>query len=202
MQQGVEEILDFWFGEARQQPTAASAQMGRWFGGGREFDEELRRRYAGLAARAAAGELVDWPTSAEGRLALILLLDQLPRNLHRGAAAAFAQDPAAQRLCLDGLEAGEDRRLSPMERGFFYMPLQHAEDLALQDRSVACYESLRDAVEPAWRPLVEGMLEYARDHHRVIARFGRFPHRNAVLGRAGTAEEEAFLAGGADRYGQ
>ena len=132
--------------------------------------------------------------SPRGPPGLILLLDQLPRNLHRGTPAAFAQDDKARALCLKGLSFGTDRGLSPLARVFFYLPLEHAESREQQARSVALFEALADeqATDPA-RTTFEGFADFARRHQVIVDRFGRFPHRNAILGRASTEEEAAFL---------
>lgn len=199
----IDTVLNFWFGDgARRDPAEVAALSERWFAGGPRFDEEIRHRFDALWRRAAAGELDHWSETSTGRLALIIVLDQFSRNLARGTAAAFAQDAAACRLTLEGLAAEHDADLSPMERVFFLMPLQHAEDLAVQERSVVEYQRLCDEAPPAWRtPLAEN-LRYAHDHRDVIARFGRFPHRNQALGRTNTEEEQAYLDGGGERWGQ
>ena len=129
-----------------------------------------------------------------GRLALILLLDQLPRNIHRASPAAFAQDAKARDLCLRGLSLGADKALSPLARVFFYLPLEHAESREQQARSVALFEALaaEQADGPA-RETFEGFADFARRHQVIIQRFGRFPHRNAILGRTSTPEEAEFL---------
>ncbi|MGL6466123.1 DUF924 family protein, partial [Aeromonas hydrophila] len=139
-------------------------------------------------------ELAHWADAAEGRLALILLLDQLPRNIHRGTPAAFAQDAKARDLCLKGLSLGADLALPPLGRVFFYLPLEHAESREQQARSVTLFEGL--AAEQADSPAREtfaGFADFARRHQVIVERFGRFPHRNAILGRQDTAEEAAFL---------
>ncbi len=146
-------------------------------------------------ARAVRGELDHWCATPRGQLALIVLLDQFSRNIYRGTARAFAQDRKALAVCRDGLEPGTDRALRPVERLFFYMPLQHAEDRDAQRRSVESFEGLLAEVAPLHRPLCQGFRDYAHRHRAVIERFGRFPHRNVILGRPSTPEELAFLAG-------
>lgn len=165
-----------------------------WFGSGARHDAEIRERFGALHDRASRNELhSNWDATARGRLALIVLLDQFSRHIHRGTARAFAQDPAAQQLTLAGIDVGIDLQLAPVQRSFFYLPLEHAEDRALQARSVQCYERLATAVAEAWRKDYESFLDYARRHQAVIERFGRFPHRNALLGRPSTPDEAAFL---------
>ena len=134
-----------------------------------------------------------WKTTARGRLALIILLDQFSRNLHRGTEAAFASDAEALQLCLKGIELGLDSELSIVERAFFYMPLQHAEVASAQEKSVQVFEVLEATCDDAIRPHMHRFLISARSHRDIIAKFGRFPHRNRVLGRACSAAEEDFL---------
>lgn len=199
----IEAVLNFWFGEGdRSDPAEFAAMSERWFAGGPEFDAEIRRQFEALWHRAAAGELDAWPETPTGRLALIVVLDQFSRHLARGTAAAFAQDAKACRLTLEGLVAGDDLGMTPMERVFFLMPLEHAEDPAVQDRSVAEFQRLYDEAPPAWRTPLTETLRYAHDHCDVITRFGRFPHRNQALGRTATPEEQAYLDGGGERWGQ
>jgi len=168
-----------------------------WFDASEEFDRRCREEFATDLARAAGGDLDQWCSTPRGRLALIILLDQFSRNIHRGTARAFAQDAKAFALCEEGLADATDRILRPGERVFFYMPLQHAEDRAAQRRSIECLERLCAEVSAEQRPLFEEFLNYAyaRRHQAVVQRFGRFPHRNAVLGRVSTRAELEFLAG-------
>jgi uncharacterized protein (DUF924 family) len=174
-------VIDFWFRELTPQ---------QWFAdGGPELDERVRARFGALVAAARRGALDHWATAPRGRLALILVLDQFPRHVFRGAADAFASDATAQTLAREGIDAGMDEELALSERQFFYMPLMHAENREVQALSVERFTALRDAAQAA--------LGFALDHRDVVEQFGRFPHRNAVLGRASSAEEQAFLASGA-----
>ena len=182
-----------WFGGAADE-AAAQRQSKLWWSKSAELDAELARRFGGLVAAARSGALDDWTATPQGALALILLTDQLPRNIYRGTPAAFVSDPIALSVCVAGLASGADRQLAPVERVFFYLPLEHAESLAEQDRSVALCTQLLAEVPDAVAERYRGVLDYAVRHRQVIARFGRFPHRNAILGRASTAEEIAFLA--------
>jgi uncharacterized protein (DUF924 family) len=170
------EVVAFWVEAGRE----------AWFRKDAAFDAALRARFEGQHNAAARRELDNWADTPEGALGLVLLLDQIPRNIHRGSAHAFATDGLARSTALAAIDAGFDRRIAAQPRIFFYLPLQHAEDLGLQSRAVALCEALDD----------ESYARYARLHRDIIARFGRFPHRNAVLGRASTAEELAFLAEG------
>jgi uncharacterized protein (DUF924 family) len=178
-------VLAFWF---------APGNAAHWFDGDAAFDERIRTLFAADAAAAAAGRLDGWAARPADWLALLILLDQFPRNLYRGDARAWAQDAGAQRIALSGIAEGHDGRLPPLWRVFAYLPLEHAEDIALQRRSVALFEALCAQAPPEQRARCANFLDYARRHGEVIARFGRFPHRNAVLGRASTAEEQAYLA--------
>lgn len=175
-------VLDFWFGPP---PFSARAE---WFRKDPGFDETIRVRYGALVDSALAGPL-GWGPAPADRLAEILVLDQFPRNLFRGDARAFAGDARALGLALALLDDGGHLALHPLQRWFAYLPLEHAEDLALQERCVGLFRELA-AAEPAFADA----LHYAERHHDVIRRFGRFPHRNAVLGRPSTDAELAYLA--------
>jgi uncharacterized protein (DUF924 family) len=170
-------VIDFWFREL----TPA-----QWFeGGDPSLDDLIRRRFGDLLVQALAGGLDDWAGSPRGRLALIIVLDQFPRNIHRGLGESFAGDAHAQTLTLEGIAAGLDKGLNLAERQFFYMPLMHAEDVALQKQCVAQFEALKQEVE--------GVLGFATSHAAIIERFGRFPHRNDMLGRTSTPDEAEFI---------
>jgi uncharacterized protein (DUF924 family) len=197
-----EALLEFWFGHEPLEGDALARRMRTWFAADPAFDAELRARFAPLVRDAAEARLDAWAAQPRRRLALILLLDQLPRNLHRGEARAFATDARALAWTLSGIEAGLDRSLAPLERAFFYMPMQHAEDLAVQERSVAAFRALAREAPPALRSTLADSAAYAERHRDLVARFGRFPHRNRVLGRASTVDEERFLAEGGERFGQ
>ena len=148
------------------------------------------------------GALDGWAGTPPGRLALVVLLDQMPRNIHRGSPGAFAHDAEAAAHCVAGIDSGQDRSLHPVERIFLYMPLQHAEDRGLQRRSVEQFESLAAEADEAWRDYFAENVRYARLHHDIVERFGRFPHRNRILGRESTEEERRYLADGAPTFGQ
>ncbi len=158
----------------------------RWFEKDFAFDEEIRMRFFDLHYAAADGKLAGWERSAEGALALLILLDQFPRNMFRDDARAFATDPMARAIAAGALVRGFDAQVAPQMRGFFYLPFEHSEDLADQERAVAFYKAAGDA---------DG-LKWAELHADIIRRFGRFPHRNILLGRSTTPEEQAFLNGG------
>jgi uncharacterized protein (DUF924 family) len=186
------DVLQFWFGDGDDAQIMARNAT-RWWRSDATVDAEIAQRFSALRKRAIAGELEDWGSSPQGQLALIVLVDQFSRNLFRRDPRAFEYDPLAQRWCRDGLATGADMLLRPIERVFFYLPLEHSESIADQDRAVQLFTRLRDEVAVALREPFANFLEYAQRHRDVIARFGRFPHRNAALGRTSSAEEIAFL---------
>jgi uncharacterized protein (DUF924 family) len=169
------EIVAFWRSHEKQ-----------WFAKDDAFDAELRTRFEAAHQAAARGELNDWQASAEGALALCLLLDQIPRNIYRGTAHAFATDGLARRVAERALNDGHDRAIDMPLRIFFYLPFEHAEDVSAQARATALFEATGNAE----------YVKFARLHRDIIVRFGRFPHRNAALGRVTTPEEQAFLDSG------
>lgn len=188
-----EDVLTYWFGSASQAGQLAQDRMQLWFQGGPEVDREIGERFGADLARARRGELDGWAETPRGRLALIVLLDQFSRNIHRGSADAFASDARALKLTLDGLANGYDQPLSCFEQMFFVLPLEHAEDLAMQDRMIAYLETWSQNLPEALQGLGKGTREFAQMHRAVIARFGRFPTRNAALGRTSTPEEAAHI---------
>lgn len=196
-----QDILDFWFGDGLVLGWPSDDRSGLWFRGGPALDTEIRERFGPLVEQALDGGLTDWEAVPTSRLALVILLDQFTRNAHRGQARAFAGDGRAQRLVLQSLALEQDAELPVVGRVFFYMPLMHAESPALQDECVIKFEALSRQSPPALQARLDGNLKAAREHADIVARFGRFPHRNAVLGRASTLEEEAFLQNG-PRFGQ
>ncbi len=194
-------VLDFWFGDGLQRDWPSDDRQALWFRGGAEQDARIRQRFGPLVETALGGGLTDWEGNLSTRLALLILLDQFTRNIHRGQARAFAGDARAQQLVLATLDAREDEALARVGRVFLCMPLMHAENLALQTRCVACFTELHQNSPLALRETLAGHLHFAVEHRDTVARFGRFPHRNAALGRESTAAEQAFLENG-PRYGQ
>lgn len=174
-------VLDFWFG-----PQAGKARA-EWFRKDAEFDAGIRARFGELHAAAGRGELEAWRASPEPMLALVVVLDQFSRNLYRGDARAFAQDDHALECARQALARRDDLGLLPVQRQFLYLPYEHGENIADQERGVELMRSL-DAFEET-----RGISEWAVKHRDIVARFGRFPHRNAALGRASTPEEVEFL---------
>jgi len=175
MHKQAREIVDFWF---------SNEVKALWFKPTPEFDAQLREKYATLMQAACAGELRDWADTAQGALALIILLDQLPRNVHRGEPACFASDAQALAIAGQFLEAGFDTQVDAEQRPFFYMPFMHSEQLADQERCVELCEAMHS----------EEHARYARLHRDLIARFGRFPHRNRIVDRASSDAEIEYLA--------
>lgn len=189
------EVLDTWFGS----PDSASypeRRMSVWFGGGEAFDASLRERFGELLASIAAGEddPAPWTATPRGLLARVILIDQFTRNIHRGTAQMYGLDEEAVDLTLIGLQRGYDRTLHPVETAFLLMPLMHAESVALQRHCVRCFEELAARTEPGEvRDMLEGNVRYAIAHRDIVERFGRFPHRNALLGRETSPLEARFL---------
>jgi uncharacterized protein (DUF924 family) len=175
-----DEVLDFW----------VNAGPSKWFAKDEAFDQEIRDRFEALHLQASTGALGQWADRPEGALSLVILLDQFPRNMYRASAHAFATDPLARHVARRSVEAADHLKVDPAVRFFFFMPFEHAEDMADQELAVTLFRQLQaETGEP-------GNLKWAEMHRDIIARFGRFPHRNACLGRESTAEELKFLADG------
>ena len=179
-------LLDFWFGAGTPEWNEPRKV---WWEKDPAFDEELLQRFLADHVRAAAGALSSWQEEPESCLALVLLLDQLPRNLFRGSPQAFATDPLAREVARHALKQGFDQQTIPVRRSFFYLPFEHSEDLGDQHRCVELFQAM------AKTPEDKETARFAEQHRDIIARFGRFPHRNATLGRETTAEEAEFLKG-------
>jgi uncharacterized protein (DUF924 family) len=196
-----QDVLDFWLGDGLERGWCSDKRDDLWFGGSPAIDARIRERFGALVEHAIDGGLADWETRIDTRLALLLLLDQFTRNVHRGQARAFAGDARAQQLSLQAHASGMDAELATVGRVFLHMPLMHAEDLDLQNESVQRFQRLLDTCAPELRDTLARNLEFARVHRDIVEQFGRFPYRNAVLGRTSTPEEEAFLKDG-PRFGQ
>ena len=188
MRAAPEDVLAFWFGEPAGPPRR------EWFRKDAAFDEEIRRRFAGLHEAASRRELDHWRPSPEPMLALVIVLDQFSRNLYRGDARAFAQDGHALECTREAVARGDDLGLLPVQRQFLYLPFEHSEDLGDQDRCIELMKSLESFEE------TRGLSAWAEKHRVIIKRFGRFPHRNAILGRESTAEEIEFLKSPDSRF--
>ena len=186
-------VLDYWFGADRADALRNPGRARLWWRKDPVTDADIRTRFEPLVVQALAGECEGWARRPSGLLALVILTDQFTRTIYRGTPRAFAGDPLALAWCRQGLAAGMDRSLHPLERLFLYLPLEHSEALADQEACIALMQVLVAEAEPAARALLADALNYARRHGEVIRRFGRFPHRNAILGRESTAAEIAFL---------
>lgn len=178
------DIIAFWFS-----PQARPL----WFEKDKAFDDEIRARFGAAVHEAQQGGFEAWRQSPEGVLALLLMLDQFSRNIHRGTAKAFIGDVRCREIAARAVAQGYDRRFGFEERCFFYLPFEHSEEIADQDRAVVLFGILLDQAPPERHQVATELLDYAHRHRQVIRRFGRFPHRNAALGRATTEAEAAFL---------
>jgi uncharacterized protein (DUF924 family) len=178
-------LLEHWFGPFSERASPSPEVRKRWFEKSDEHDALLRKELAEVLEEASHGQHDDWATTAHGRLALVVLLDQITRNIHHGKGAMFKNDARALALAREGIELGHDKELLPTERQFLYMPYMHSESLPVQDRSVALFTELaKDGVDA---------VEWAKKHRDIVARFRRFPHRNNLLSRTSTGEELIFL---------
>lgn len=196
-----DEVLAFWFGGPGLCDWPADDRSALWFGGGAELDLRITERFGPLVDAAQHAGLLDWEGGLHSRLALVIVLDQFSRNVYRGKACAFAGDGRAQKLVLQTLALADDAALPTAGRVFLYIPLMHAESLALQYECVSRLTQLAQQSAPATAQHLQGNLRAARQHLDIIEKFGRFPHRNAALGRTSTAAEAAFLQDG-PRFGQ
>ncbi len=192
----IEKILEFWFGTFPDAWTGDESKQDMWFWNGTAYDSVIFSAFGTDYFRAVEDELDSWSDSPRGRLALIILLDQFSRHIHRGTAESFAQDEKSQMLCIEGISAGDDLNLHPVERSFFYLPLEHAEDIERQNLGVEAFKQLIQDVPEPYRKAFEPSLEWAEKHRYVIEQFGRFPELNEILGRESTAEEIAFIEEG------
>lgn len=195
-------VLEFWFSGSDLDAPTLDSRMDRWFGSDPAQDDEIAEHFGDLVHSASEGELEDWSERPQERLALIILLDQFRRNIYRGKPDAFALDNVALKLCIEGTMHGNHKALSPEQRMFFFMPLQHAESLKIQEKSVSIYNALAENVSDTLRETFATCAHFAELHRDIIAEFGRFPHRNAVLGRENSAEEAAYLSGNVPSFGQ
>ncbi len=187
------DVLRFWFGELDDDTDVGKEQASIWWSKNPDLDRTISENYRATLEAACRGNLKDWATSARGLLALIILTDQFSRNIYRGDARAFAQDHMALAWCRDMLSTKLDQELRPVERVFAYLPLEHSEDVADQDRCVELFTALYENAPDRHKDLFESFLEFAHAHRKIITRFGRYPHRNEVLSRESTEAEKTFL---------
>lgn len=186
-------LLDFWFGDLGFADLPSSDRTNLWFGESEKLKEMITKAFGNDYQAATEGNLMQWSETPRGRLALIILLDQFSRYLHRNSAHAFDYDKTAQELCIEGLKQRMDQSLTLIERVFFYMPLVHAEDSEIQEESIQLFQSLVTLSMTETTQVYQLFLAYAYAHFRVIKEFGRFPQRNSILGRPSTEAEVAFL---------
>ena len=186
-------VLSLWFGPTSPDGRVDDEHRRRWFAKDDAFDALLRGQFLALHAAVVARQHEGWLETPSGRLAYVIVLDQFSRNMFRGTPGMFASDPQALHVAVQGIDRGEDRGLPEDWRTFLYMPLMHSERLADQERCVALFMAARDAAPGVARASWENAVKFAEMHRDVVARFGRFPHRNVILGRASTPGEETFL---------
>ncbi len=187
------EVLDFWFGPLDEAGFADEAHTKRWFMKDDAFDEEIRTRFAGLYEEIAAGEHTSWRDTPRGALAYVIVLDQFSRNMFRGSGKMYAEDAKAVAATKDAIVRGFDLQLQPAERTFLYMPLMHSEALHDQEACIHQFEALAESLEGEAARRVANNVDYAKRHRDIVARFGRFPHRNDLVERPTTDEEAEFL---------
>ncbi len=197
-----EEVLEYWFGPLSEPHDFNPDRSKLWWVGGPDVDEEIRQRFGPDVRRARAGQLDTWLAQPRSALGLVILLDQFTRNLGRGTPDAFGGDPAAFAASTTAIERGFDRELRPIERAFLYMPLMHAEDRSAAQRCVAAFERLSEEIGATCPEGYPDFLPHAKQHASIVERFGRYPHRNEILGRATTPEEARFLDEGGPNFGQ
>ncbi len=196
-----DDILSFWFADSLISAETARQRDTVWYGSDPHFDDEVRIRFGPTLECAAAGELDGWKAGPRSALALTIVLDQFPRNLYRGTARAFELDPLALEVCLLSLERGHVAKLHPVEAVFALLPLEHAEDPAMQSRSLEEFSALPLRAPVPLEKVLSTQWRYAKQHFDLVERFGRFPHRNAALGRESTPEEVEYLGSEHDSFG-
>jgi len=196
-----DEILNFWFADSRTSVEALPRHQARWFTPDTELDNEIRVRFGALPDQALTRELEHPQEDPNNLLAIVLVLDQFPRNLYRNTARAFAYDHAALKIANQLVGEITFRDLHPVEQAFALLPFEHSEMLDDQVRAVKLYEALAAQTPGPYQPFLRNALDFANRHYQIIERFGRFPHRNAILGRASSAGEKKFLEAGGDTFG-
>jgi uncharacterized protein (DUF924 family) len=193
MDNEIAKVHEFWFGSLGDDDSYPTSLFGRWFQSGDELDDEIRKQFGELVEAAGNGERASWRESAEGALALIILLDQFTRNIFRGTGDMYKFDALAREIAEDSVLAGFDCLLHPVKAAFFYFPFEHAEDIAAQEKAITLFRMLPRRVAEEHRDQYVGFIDYAIAHRDIVARFGRFPHRNKLLGRETTPGEARFL---------
>lgn len=197
-----QDVLSYWFGQLDEQGRWPESKYKLWFMGGEAVDKEIQNRFGALHQQAVDGQLDDWLNDHDGRMALIILLDQFSRNLHRGTPGAFAADAKARQISMETINQQLDTSYHPIERVFLYMPLEHSEQVSDQLLCLICMQRLVGDAPEDQRETFEGFVQFAQKHLDLILRFGRFPHRNGILQRDPTPEETAYLNDGGETFGQ
>ncbi len=197
-----EAVLEYWFGELEEELDFPRDKKQLWWMGGEAIDADIRERFGDLVDEALAGGLSEWGETARGRLALVILLDQFTRTLGRGKPAAFSGDGRALSACLEGIDRGQDKGLRLIERSFFYMPMVHAEDANVARQCLDVFGGLSNEIAGCGVEDHPDFLSHARMHAEIVMRFGRYPHRNEILSRKPTPEEEVYLEDGGPTFGQ
>ena len=201
-QSRIEAILSFWFKEQELSAPQIDRRMDIWFSEDPVLDLEIEKEFANEVEAASDGKLDHWAVDPHGRLALIILIDQFRRNIYRNSADAFSKDRLALRLCVEGAMEKKDQGLTPIQRVFFYMPLQHSESPKVQAKSLELYDRLAETVSATERETFLTVAQFAELHKDIVDQFGRFPHRNKLLNRENTAEEAEYLASDSPDFGQ
>ena len=197
----IERIHNFWLGDI-EDGFSPPEKNKLWYAGGEEIDSQIKENFGALLTQAENKKLNHWSTTIKGRLALIILLDQFSRNIYRGSADAFKNDPQALDIALDGINKKEHLSLTPVEQSFLYMPLEHSESLENQNLCVELFTALKKSLPVEKTEGVQGWLDYAVIHRDIVEKFGRFPHRNKILERESTQEEIDYLTEGGHTFGQ
>lgn len=193
----IDRVLNFWFGNLKENELPSEEYRKKWWIKDHENDMQIKDLYGDDLDLAIRGELDEWKTTPAGTMALILLFDQFTRNIYRDTREAFSQDQKALVICINGLNKAFDDALHPIQRAFYYMPLMHSEDISMQEKSIECFSNLvkQFKTPESISHMVSDNYEYAIKHYEIVKRFGRYPHRNAILGRESTLEEIEFLNG-------
>jgi len=195
-------IVTFWLGPSLDGPKAALARKDWWYRGGRAVDEEISTKFGELVPRACASDFNEWGRTATGSLALVILLDQFTRNLYRNTPEAYIGDPIAFEITEQTIDQKLDHELHPVERIWLYHPFHHSEKIQQQDRGLNLLHELKHAADTLWQPYVKHAIDGWTRHRDIVSQFGRFPHRNEVLGRVDTLEEREFLLKYGESFGQ
>ncbi len=197
----LEEVRHFWFEDACTSPASLARHQARWFAPSAQLDRDMKKRFGALPEAVRSGALSYRPDDAHDLLTLILILDQFPRQIYRNTPRAFAYDSEARAISSTMIEKSLFQALHPVEQVFVFLPFEHSETLSDQSLCVELYETLLQQAPRSCQSFLENALDYARRHHSIIKRFGRFPHRNATLKRGSTREEDSFLIAGGDTFG-